>query len=125
MMEGQITYQPLGAASVSERAEFIRKTYTHVALAVLSFILLELLFFATGVAEVVASTLLAGRWTWLIVLGVFIPLQRRFLSRISSTNSFRTTVDSISILYFYIYMKVNKTNFEIWISINFLKLIDV
>ena len=71
MTDGHLTYQPLSSATVSERAEFIRKTYLHVALAVVVFMLLEVIFFATGIAEAVAGLLLTGGWTWLIVLGGF------------------------------------------------------
>ena len=61
----------LETASQDEKAEFIRKTYLHVALAVLSFVLLEIIFFQSGIAEAVAGILLSGKWTWLIVLGAF------------------------------------------------------
>jgi FtsH-binding integral membrane protein len=53
------------------RASFIRKTYAHLALAILAFIGLEVALFSSGVAETIARTLLGGSWSWLIVLAVF------------------------------------------------------
>jgi hypothetical protein len=52
------------------RGAFIRKTYLHLALAILAFILIEVGLFASGIAYVIAQTLTGG-WTWLIVLGAF------------------------------------------------------
>ncbi|MEL7145971.1 MAG: hypothetical protein AAFO69_06360, partial [Bacteroidota bacterium] len=57
----------LEMASQDEKAEFIRKTYLHVALAVLSFVLLELIFFQTGIALAISEVMLSGTYTWLIV----------------------------------------------------------
>lgn len=48
------------------RVEFIRKTYAHVALAVLAFVGFETLFFISGIAESIAIPLLSN-W-WLIIL---------------------------------------------------------
>ena len=62
---------PLHDASQSERAEFIRQTYLHLALAVVGFIGIELALFQSGLAENIAVWMLSGRWTWLIVLGGF------------------------------------------------------
>ncbi len=53
------------------RADFIRKTYAHLAAAVLLFAGIEAVLFGTGVAQTLTATLLAGPWTWAIVLGVF------------------------------------------------------
>ena len=52
------------------RTTFYRKTYTHVALAVLLFIIMEFLFFQTPAIVNFALSLLGG-WSWLILLGVF------------------------------------------------------
>ncbi len=52
------------------RATFYRKTYTHVALAVLLFIITEILFFQSPVIVNFAASLIGG-WSWLILLGVF------------------------------------------------------
>jgi FtsH-binding integral membrane protein len=62
---------PLNIADQSQRATFIKQTYMHLAVAVLGFILIEILLFQSGIAEVIASWMLSGQWTWLIVLGGF------------------------------------------------------
>lgn len=55
----------------AERARFIRKTYLHLAAAILAFAGLEAYLFASGIADTIASTMLGGRFSWLIVLGAF------------------------------------------------------
>lgn len=59
-------------APSAERAAFIRRTYWHLAMAVLAFTSMEIIFFQTGFAAVVAATILGGKLSWLIVLGAFI-----------------------------------------------------
>lgn len=59
-------------SSPEERASFIRKTYAHLALAILAFIVLEAGLIVSGIGDIVAQTMLGGRWSWLIVLGAFI-----------------------------------------------------
>lgn len=58
-------------AEPSERASFIRKTYLHLAMAIAGFILLEFYLFNSGLAGTIASTMLGGNYSWLIVLGAF------------------------------------------------------
>lgn len=58
-------------AAPQERARFIRKTYLHLAGAILAFVGLEYLLFSSGVADVIASTMLGGRFSWFIVLALF------------------------------------------------------
>ncbi|MBE9032721.1 Bax inhibitor-1/YccA family protein [filamentous cyanobacterium LEGE 11480] len=55
----------------SERALFIRKTYTHVAAAVAIFTLLEMFFFSTGIADTIAQFFMGSRFMWLGVIGGF------------------------------------------------------
>ena len=58
-------------AGVSERASFIRKTYLHLAGAVLAFMALEyVLLNLPGVGDAVALVL-GNRFGWLVVLGAF------------------------------------------------------
>jgi uncharacterized protein len=57
-----------------ERAAFIRRTYWHLAMAVLAFTCLEIIFFQTGFAALIAATILGGKISWLIVLGAFIGI---------------------------------------------------
>ncbi len=59
-------------ATESARAAFIRRTYAHLAGAILVFVGLEAALLQSGAAEnVVVSLLGQGRFAWLIVLGVF------------------------------------------------------
>lgn len=79
--------QPLNIASESERAEFIRQTYLHLAIAVLGFIAMELIIFQTGLAEGIAALMLSGPYTWLIVLGVFMFISYKAESWARSNTS--------------------------------------
>ena len=54
-----------------ERAAFIRKTYAHLAVAVLLFILLESYLIISGAGLALAQTMLGGRFSWFIVLAAF------------------------------------------------------
>ena len=58
-----------------ERARFIRKTYLHLAAAILAFVALEVFLFASGAAYQIMSVLrLGGSMSWLIVLGAFMGI---------------------------------------------------
>ena len=61
------------AASATEvdRATFIRQTYLHVAGALGVFVLLESMLLASPLAPVLTSLMFGNRWSWLIVLGLF------------------------------------------------------
>ncbi len=68
------TYGNTAAADAlpEERARFIRKTYLHLAAAILAFVVLEGFLFASGAANSIMSMLsLGGSMSWLIVLGAF------------------------------------------------------
>jgi FtsH-binding integral membrane protein len=70
----ETTFGNNSAASAlpEERARFIRKTYLHLAAAILAFVALETFLFASGAAQVIISTLrLGGSMSWLLVLGAF------------------------------------------------------
>ncbi len=58
-------------AMPEERAAFIRKTYLHVAGALAVFALMETYLVASGAGFAIARTMLGGRWSWFIVLGLF------------------------------------------------------
>jgi FtsH-binding integral membrane protein len=60
--------------SPEERASFIRKTYIHLAGAILAFIVLEAFLMASGAATVLTQTMLGSRWSWLIVMLVFMGI---------------------------------------------------
>ncbi|MGG6269789.1 Bax inhibitor-1/YccA family protein [Leptolyngbya sp. AN03gr2] len=55
----------------TERAQFIQKTYLHLAGAVGAFIGFEFLLFYTGIAEAITSFVASSRFTWLAILGGF------------------------------------------------------
>jgi FtsH-binding integral membrane protein len=57
-----------------ERAAFIRKTYLHLAGAVLVFIALEAYIFMSGAAVAIAETIGGGGVSWLLVLAVFMGI---------------------------------------------------
>mgnify|MGYP002622848309 CR=1 FL=1 len=71
-------YSPPHAANIAARAEeweraaFIRRTYSHLALAVGMFVLIELAVFTFLPQTTLQASLgLFGRWTWLLALGGF------------------------------------------------------
>lgn len=60
----------VGQLDSVERTTFIKKTYQHVALAVLLFILIEVVFLNNSVISGFALSLTQG-WAWLLMLGGF------------------------------------------------------
>lgn len=73
METGQLSYV-VAEAPAEQRVAFIRRTYQHLACAVLAFLALEWVFFQTGVAQRLTETLVGGRFSWLIVLGGFMAV---------------------------------------------------
>lgn len=68
--ESYSQHVPVGELDVQSRATFVSRTYAHLFGAILSFTLLEVFFFKTGLAETIARTLMSG--SWLLVLGGFV-----------------------------------------------------
>jgi FtsH-binding integral membrane protein len=58
-------------AAAEVRAGFIRRTYAHLAGAILAFILLEALLFQAGIPDAMVEMLGRSRYSWLIVLLAF------------------------------------------------------
>src|SRR5262245_7822674 len=58
-------------APALERAAFIRRTYAHLAGAILAFIGLEALLLTMPGIENLVGVMVGSRYSWLIVLGVF------------------------------------------------------
>ncbi len=54
----------------AERTVFLRRTYTHLALAIAAFVGLEAILLQLIPFETISRSL-QGRWTWLVVLGAF------------------------------------------------------
>ena len=61
---------PISRAEESERAEFYKKTYMHVALAILAFMIVESLLIKYIPDELIMK-MLGGRFIWLGLLGLF------------------------------------------------------
>ncbi len=54
-----------------ERGKFIKKTYFHVGMAITLFAVLEYYLLQSEIAQQFAQHMVGSKWTWLIVLGVF------------------------------------------------------
>ncbi|MEM9273331.1 MAG: Bax inhibitor-1 family protein [Cyanobacteria bacterium P01_F01_bin.143] len=59
----------VAAASVDERAKFIKQTYTHLAGAIVAFIIVEFIFFQIGLARMIAEFVFSTRLAWFAILG--------------------------------------------------------
>ena len=55
----------------SDRALFIRQTYTHLAGAVAAFIVVEFILFQLGIAEALYGLVAGSRFAWMAILGGF------------------------------------------------------
>ena len=64
------TSTPVEMLGIDARAAFITRTYTHLFGAIIGFVLVEMVFFTTGLAEVMARAMLGT--SWLLVLGGFV-----------------------------------------------------
>jgi uncharacterized protein len=72
-----------------ERAEFIKKTYAHLAGAVGAFIVLETVLIQSGIAASLTQALTASRYSWLAVIAAFSLLgwlSRELASRADSVS---------------------------------------
>ncbi|MEL6786201.1 MAG: Bax inhibitor-1 family protein [Cyanobacteria bacterium J06607_15] len=58
-------------ASPSDRAQFIKNTYTHLAGAVIAFIAVEFILFQVGIAEALTNFISGNRFGWLMIIGGF------------------------------------------------------
>ena len=59
-------------AAADERADFIRKTYLHLCGAVLAFIGIEAALFQTALPARIVQTMVGERYSWLIVMALFV-----------------------------------------------------
>lgn len=67
--------QAVSTADIDARLSFIRRTYAHLFGAVLAFIGLEVVLFATGIAQSIMGVLMmGGQLGWLLVLGAFMAV---------------------------------------------------
>ncbi len=65
------TGQIVANAPETERANFIKRTYVHLAGAIAAFAVVETLLLQSGVANSFVAMLAGSKWSWLIVLGAF------------------------------------------------------
>lgn len=67
------TFGNLSAANAlpEERANFIRKTYIHLAAAIAVFAIIETYLVGSGAGFAIAQTMLGGSFSWFIVLALF------------------------------------------------------
>jgi len=72
MQTQQLTGYIAAQAPPDARATFIRRTYQHLAMAILAFMAIEFVIFKTGLAEPMTRVMLGG--SWLIVLGAFMAV---------------------------------------------------
>ncbi len=63
---------PAAFAEPSARASFIRKTYTHLFMAIAAFVCLETLLFSSGIAESLVLQMMSFRWSWLLLMLGFV-----------------------------------------------------
>ncbi|MBD3316344.1 MAG: permease [Chitinivibrionales bacterium] len=68
----QVRSFPVADASVDERAQFIRKTYAHLAGAVGAFVVLEYFLLQSALAEEMLQFISSANYGWLMLLGGFI-----------------------------------------------------
>lgn len=61
----------IAKARPSERAQFIQKTYLHLAGAVGAFVVVEWLLFITGIAGALTNLIAGSGFSWLLILGAF------------------------------------------------------
>jgi FtsH-binding integral membrane protein len=72
MNQGYAVPYSVAEAAPAVRAEFIRKTYFHVAYAVLALIAIESLLISSSFAAPLIQWMMGARHTWLIVIGLYI-----------------------------------------------------
>ena len=58
-------------APLEKRMDFLRKTYSHLLLAILAFVLFSALFYRIGVGAAVLDFIAGNRFGWLMMLGGF------------------------------------------------------
>lgn len=79
----------VSSQSVDVRAEFIRKTYMHLALAIAAFAALEWVFFQIPMMVKLAATMTGG-YNWLIVMGAFFGISI-LANKWANSNTSRST----------------------------------
>jgi FtsH-binding integral membrane protein len=83
----QVRSFPVADAIPSERADFIRKTYTHLAGAVAAFVGLEFLLVPSPLAPLMMRAISGSRYGWLMILGGFMLLGWMARNLVSGSQS--------------------------------------
>ncbi len=78
VMQFHTDARPVAQLDVDTRATFITKTYSHLLGAILAFTALEMLFFATGLADKLAPTIAKSFYVFLILFMVLGFVASRF-----------------------------------------------
>jgi FtsH-binding integral membrane protein len=72
LQEGYVSDRPVAEAMPAERVTFIRRTYGHLAGAILAFAGIETLLIKSGAAEPIIQSLFGGKAAMLVLMLVFI-----------------------------------------------------
>ena len=83
-MEEFQSSMPVSALTEDRKVAFYKKTYTHLALAVLLFVVVEWMFFQSETIVNFAFSLTQG-WKWLVVLGGFM-FATNYAEKLAHTN---------------------------------------
>ena len=67
----QNPYVVAADSSTVERSEFLRRTYMHLAGAILAFVGLEAVFLNSPIAPLMTNLMVGTQYSWLLVLGLF------------------------------------------------------
>lgn len=98
-MENQIGQIPVSALAKEDQATFFRKTYAHIALAVLVFIIIESIFLNTPFIVEFALSMASG-WTWLLLVGGFLLITN--VSQNMARNAVNRNTQYLAMLLFII-----------------------
>ena len=88
-MENYNSELDLSQASDLQRADFYKKTYLHVAIAFLAFILLEYVLLSIPAVVSLGFKMTQG-WTWLLVIGAF-SLVTNYAEKLAAKNTDKRT----------------------------------
>src|SRR5215207_2114126 len=58
-------------ASPTDRSRFVRRTYAHLAAAILAFVALEAILLNSTIAPILIKSMVGSQYSWLIVLALF------------------------------------------------------
>jgi FtsH-binding integral membrane protein len=83
----QVRSFPAAEAIPSERADFIRKTYTHLAGAVAAFVGIEVILVPSPLAQMMTRAISGSKYGWLMILGGFMLLGWMARNLAASTQS--------------------------------------